>query len=365
MRSQLVAASAVAAVGARAAQTCYDGAYILCIRGTTEEPGPGIIGTVADEIAGVVPNSKVEGVPYPATFDYFNSEVQGVGNLTKMITDYSKACKNNKIVLMGYSQGAQIIGDTLIGSDDYGFSEQPIVQHKGIDTSLLKNIAAIIMMGDPTHAVGQSFNVGNATMPGLFGRENSKEFTKLGLADRMQSYCDADDPYCSDGSNHMVHLGYAFEYGSNAAAFVVEQLKKAGVKENGTITATYSPLSPTATTVPADVASGISYYDQHGDPYTTGDGFAPASATASATGTGAAGATGTGAGAAGATSTGDAGSGSGSDSGSDSGEGAAAGGSPTTSAATTTVSTGLAAPMMTINAALVGLGSLALAALAL
>lgn len=43
-------------------------------------------------------------------------------------------------------------------------------------------------------------------------------------ADIIQSYCDQDDPYCSDGSDASVHQGYGAEYGQAALKFVNSKL---------------------------------------------------------------------------------------------------------------------------------------------
>ncbi len=39
-------------------------------------------------------------------------------------------------------------------------------------------------------------------------------------SDDIQSYCDATDPYCSNGNNPATHNGYQQEYGAAALKFV-------------------------------------------------------------------------------------------------------------------------------------------------
>lgn len=39
-------------------------------------------------------------------------------------------------------------------------------------------------------------------------------------AAKIQSYCDAADPYCCDGSDANTHQGYGSEYGQDALTFV-------------------------------------------------------------------------------------------------------------------------------------------------
>jgi len=41
---------------------------------------------------------------------------------------------------------------------------------------------------------------------------------------RIQSYCDAADPYCSNGNNANSHQGYGQEYGQAALKFINSKL---------------------------------------------------------------------------------------------------------------------------------------------
>lgn len=60
--------------------------------------------------------------PYPAELDpYASSEQAGVGNLTALVRDYAACCPGVPLVLMGYSQGAQVTADFLCGTSEDGF----------------------------------------------------------------------------------------------------------------------------------------------------------------------------------------------------------------------------------------------------
>lgn len=58
-----------------------------------------------------------EDIAYPATIgdDYCGSESQGVNNGLSQLSAYADKCPDSKIVLTGYSQGAQLVGDMLSG----------------------------------------------------------------------------------------------------------------------------------------------------------------------------------------------------------------------------------------------------------
>jgi len=98
-------------------QSCASGVHIIVARASGEQAGQGIIGQVATSITQRVPGSDSVAVNYPATlYNYQNSESAGVTAMTNLVTQYVASCPDAKIVLMGYSQGAQVVADTLIGA---------------------------------------------------------------------------------------------------------------------------------------------------------------------------------------------------------------------------------------------------------
>lgn len=50
--------------------------------------------------------------------------------MTKLIEEYVAACPSSKIVLLGYSQGAQVVGDTLCGTSSSGFTQSSALASK-------------------------------------------------------------------------------------------------------------------------------------------------------------------------------------------------------------------------------------------
>ena len=61
-----------------------------------------------------------EDIVYPATIgdDYCGSETQGVDAGLSQLKAYASRCPGSKLVLTGYSQGAQLVGDMLGGGGD-------------------------------------------------------------------------------------------------------------------------------------------------------------------------------------------------------------------------------------------------------
>ncbi|KAH8897976.1 cutinase [Thozetella sp. PMI_491] len=223
--SALLAVSFLGAL-ASAQQNCTTtGVHMIVARASTEKPGTGIIGAVATQVQQQIPGSDIVAVDYPATLDnYLTSESQGVSAMTKLVNDYAVACPNSKMVLMGYSQGAQVTADTLCGTSEANFNAtQPV------SAEIASKVAAVVLMGDPSHTVGASFDQGTSTKNGIFPRRNVAACN--GLAARMVSFCNDQDTFCDSGPQNQtgidVHISYVQTNGDAAVKFIVSKAKGA------------------------------------------------------------------------------------------------------------------------------------------
>lgn len=144
--------------------------HIITARASTEAPGEGIIGAV---VSNVVTRSTQtvsrEAVDYPALlFPYDPSEQAGATAMKSLLAAKTAACPNTKIVLMGYSQGAQVSGDVL--------QARATGTNKGNRCRLLlvsrlirlSSVVAVVLMGDPAHVRGESFQKGENPPPSPF-----------------------------------------------------------------------------------------------------------------------------------------------------------------------------------------------------
>ena len=99
--------------------TCYSGVYMIVGRGSTEDPGEGKPGAVADAVAALIPDSASVAVDYPASIidpPYPESVSDGIDDTIDKIHTYVDACgADSNIVLIGYSQGGNIMTDVLAG----------------------------------------------------------------------------------------------------------------------------------------------------------------------------------------------------------------------------------------------------------
>lgn len=91
--------------------------HIIAARASGESPGAGIIGSLVDAVVGNSSQTITTAVVnYPATLaNYASSSAAGTAALKAQLTSQVAACPSQKIVLVGYSQGAHVIGDTLGG----------------------------------------------------------------------------------------------------------------------------------------------------------------------------------------------------------------------------------------------------------
>lgn len=195
---------------------------IITARASTEPQGEGITGSLVTQIV----NSSTqtvsrEAVVYPATLtNYTSSESQGVTNAEQELTTAVQSCPNQKEVLLGYSQGAEVSMDVIAGNSEVGGTVAPV------STSISSHVVAIANFGDPGHVVNQPWDLGTATRNGVFPRSTTQLqlLTAFGGSSKIASWCDSGDPYCASGFNLTVHQTYLDRYQNAAASFVLSKI---------------------------------------------------------------------------------------------------------------------------------------------
>ncbi|RGP74881.1 acetylxylan esterase 2 [Fusarium longipes] len=218
--ANLLLGLAVASAECRA--KCPSGAHIIAVRGSLEPQGPGKIGKIANKIAERIPDSDIEALVYPALYepDYVESQTEGVTAMTKLVNNYVKKCPNTKIVILGYSQGAHVTMDVMCGASSKGFpSTMPQPDY------IAKQVAAIILLGDPSLVEGQPFHVGSSKGNGVLPRLRPEGCQAI--VRKTVSICDAGDPFCEAGSKDLdVHMGYVPVYMDYAVERTLELFNK-------------------------------------------------------------------------------------------------------------------------------------------
>jgi hypothetical protein len=193
------------------ANACPD-LEIIGARGTTERPGLGVVLTpLAQRITREVPQTvRTTALDYPASFNYTSSVRQGVTRLAADLQRTARACADTRFVLMGYSQGADVVGDAIAGSGRGA---------PAVSGALVDRIAAVLLFGDPAFTAGEPFNVTDGARSGIFPRGAGRLDV---VADRTQSFCNRNDRFCQGGTSLAAHVNYG-GFADEATEFVAGQ----------------------------------------------------------------------------------------------------------------------------------------------
>jgi hypothetical protein len=124
--SALVAVLSLLSVPLTWAQTCSpcEDVHFFLWRGNNE-PYPGRQGDLVAATCDNVASCGYEDVIYSALFTdlscqtTYDGVIAGFGQMTA----YADRCPNSKLILAGYSQGAQIVTDILGGGGGYSFND--------------------------------------------------------------------------------------------------------------------------------------------------------------------------------------------------------------------------------------------------
>jgi hypothetical protein len=174
----LMALAAPAASKARAVTASSSGCAavnIITARASTESPGEGITGALVTQIVDDSTQTvSREAVVYPATLtNYTSSESQGVTNAEQELTTAVQNCPNQKEVLLGYSQGAEVSMDVIAGNSEVGGTVAPV------SPSISSHVVAIANFGDPGHVVGEPWDLGTSIRNGLFPRSTAHSAVRV------------------------------------------------------------------------------------------------------------------------------------------------------------------------------------------
>lgn len=88
--------------------------HLFLARGNGEAY-PGRVGAISDSVCNGLPSCDYENIDFVSTQDYCDQAADGASAGIAQIGAYSKRCPSSKLVLAGYSLGAQIVGDILGG----------------------------------------------------------------------------------------------------------------------------------------------------------------------------------------------------------------------------------------------------------
>ncbi|WP_128429911.1 cutinase family protein [Streptomyces cyaneus] len=171
---------------------------VVAARGTFE---PGTLGFIVGDPVYSALQKKITGkslssykVNYPADLS-LTSAAQGNADLVNHVNQQAAACPNQRFVLVGYSQGANVVDNSIGISSEGAVVGSPIVA--ALPTAVEPKVAAVLLFGNPIRALGKS----------VTGTYQS----------RTIDFCAKGDPICENGGTDVgAHLGYTAD--ADAAA---------------------------------------------------------------------------------------------------------------------------------------------------
>ncbi|KAF3766400.1 family 5 carbohydrate esterase [Cryphonectria parasitica EP155] len=216
---------------APATTTDCDDVHIFLARGTWEDyPGRQINVVYAICNGTGTATCDYEDIEYPATLlapPYCDSEGLGVAHGTTQISEYATKCPDSQLVLSGYSQGAQVVGN-ILGGQSGGSTGCTDQNTTGFDptTSPATNIKAVTLFGDVTHVGNQTYNTANGSaLNGIDPRTGTQlERLNTGYSSVLQSWCLSDDPICAQGDDDAAHTSYFDIFSQAAGDWVLAKL---------------------------------------------------------------------------------------------------------------------------------------------
>ncbi|KAH7216475.1 Alpha/Beta hydrolase protein [Fusarium oxysporum] len=221
----LLATATVNAIGIR--DDCKD-VHIFLAKGNNE-PYPGRQGKLAGAICSGLKSCDYEDIQFQNALEdpFCDSVTEGVKNGIKQITAYNKKCPDSKLVVSGYSQGGQVVGDILGGGGGVFFQNcvEPDLQGLNPKTLPGSKIVAAMVFGDTRHTKDQPFNVlSGAGKNGLFPRPAGMLQNLASYGDVFRNYCVETDPICAQGDEVETHLNYFDVFTDDVAEWVKERV---------------------------------------------------------------------------------------------------------------------------------------------
>jgi cutinase len=196
--------AAVAASPAANAAACSD-VEVVVARGTSEPGELGII--VGDPVFSAI-QRRASGatltshaVDYPASLSP-TSPTDGNRALVEHVSSQAEECPDQRFVLVGYSQGANVVGNSLGISSQGAAVGGPVVAT--IPAEVQPRVEAVLVFGYPLRKLGR----------GITGA----------FAERTLDLCADRDTVCDPrGASVLAHLSYTGDAGE-AAEFAVDRL---------------------------------------------------------------------------------------------------------------------------------------------
>ncbi|KAH8890152.1 alpha/beta-hydrolase [Thozetella sp. PMI_491] len=205
---------------------CSD-VHVFLARGNNE-PYPGRQAKLVQVICAGLESCDYEDLVYSALYTdlYCQTVYDGTIAGHVQMAAYASRCPNSKLILSGYSQGAQIATDILAGGGAtlYNGCVQPSTPALSRDTAPGNMIVAAIVFGNVRHTANQPYNYGNGSaINSQFPRDSDMLSALDGWSGILRDWCLNTDGICAVGQSVSYlssHLGYFDNYSEEAGAWV-------------------------------------------------------------------------------------------------------------------------------------------------
>ena len=201
--------------------------YLVVTARGTGEPNKGqLLSPVARAIRDAFPDQvKTLNLKYPASTDVNEGGTYAARLLLDTLNVQADACPTQRFVLLGYSQGALVIGDVLsspegrlVGGTVGQLSDEAAVR-----------IIAVVLYGNPRFSGGESYDVGtfDETIGGILPRTPG---SLAPFAERIRDYCVAKDFICQssldlDEKGHVAYFKNGMQ--QEGADFALDMMRQA------------------------------------------------------------------------------------------------------------------------------------------
>jgi cutinase len=205
LSAAMVTTGGVVAAGPAAAASACSDVEVVVARGTGE---PGTLGIIVGDPVFAAIQRRLSGltatghaVDYPASTSP-TSPTDGNRALVSHVSSQAQTCPEQRFVLVGYSQGANVVGNSLGVSSEGAAVGGPVVAT--IPTTVEPRVSAVLVFGYPLRKLGR----------GITGT----------FADRTLDLCADNDIVCDPaGGSWLAHLSYTGD-ADEAAAFAADRL---------------------------------------------------------------------------------------------------------------------------------------------
>ncbi|MFC5338208.1 cutinase family protein [Leucobacter denitrificans] len=196
---------------------------IITARGTGEPGKRQLLGPVVRAIAEARPDQTQQlDLDYPADTDVKEGGTYGARLLIDTLNVQAEACPEQEFVLLGYSQGALVIGDALSAPEFRLVGTR--VGEVGHEAE--SRIRAIVFYGNPRFMGTEEYDSGSYTewVNGLLPRPEGSLNT---YADRIRDYCVINDFVCQrslelEDEGHVAYYENGMQ--QDGASFVISLL---------------------------------------------------------------------------------------------------------------------------------------------